>query len=160
VDNPLEADLETLDFNIALKPDYAWSSILYPYPETEIGKLAIRKGFLEADFKGYLVSNKSISSLKFNNSRLQRKLNNLHKLFGIIVQFPVLRGMTDFLISLPLTQFYTFCYFALYGYNVIWKNLSWKSRMKMMKTYIAFYFKYVPTLERKKIPSKNFLGHP
>ena len=40
VPNPVEIDYDTLDFNIKLKPDYAWSSILYPYPGTEIGESA------------------------------------------------------------------------------------------------------------------------
>ena len=147
VDNPLEVDLKSLDFNISLKPEYAWSSILYPYPETDIGKLAIRKGLIQANFDGTQVSNKSQSCLKFKNPQLQRKVINLHKLFGIVVQFPVLRIVTNFLISLPLTYFYTWCYFTFYGYKVAWKNLSWRER----KYYIRFYFKYVSGLEKPKI---------
>lgn len=149
--NPLDVDLETLDFNISLKPDYAWSSILYPYPETDIGKFAIRKGLFGGNLDSIPVSNKIKTYLKFKNPRLQRKIINLHKLFGIIVQFPALRIVTNFLISLPLTYLYTWCYFAFYGYKSVWKNLSWKSRREMAKYYITFYFKYVSTIQKRQI---------
>ena len=104
MDNPLEVDFETLDFNIQIKPFFAWSSILYPYPKTEIGQLAIDKGMFQADYDNTQVSNKTGTSLDFGNEMLKRRLVNLHKLFPIIVQFPVLRPVTMFLISLPLEK--------------------------------------------------------
>ena len=61
IKNPLEVDLETLDFNIKLKPNFAWSSILYPYPGTEIGELATNHGYFDANFEKVNVSNKSKS---------------------------------------------------------------------------------------------------
>lgn len=156
VDNPLEVDLETLDFNIKLRPDFAWSSILYPYPKTEIGQLAMQKGMYDPSFEKFQVSNKAFSPLNFGDSKLKRKLENLHKLFGIIVQFPSLRQLTRFLISLPFTKFYTWLFFALYGYKYVIKNLTWRGFAETFKYYIFFYFKYVTRLEKRKIFSKPF----
>jgi len=150
VDNPLEVDLETLDFNIRLKPDFAWSSILYPYPETELGKLAVQKGMFDANFEKIHVSNKTDSALNFGDPKLKQKIVNLHKLFGIIVQFPFLRPFTEFLISLPLTRFYTWLYFAFYGYKTV-KNSSKRGLFRMAKYYILFYFKYVSRLEKRTV---------
>ena len=149
INNPLEVDLQTLDFNIKLKPDIAWSSILYPYPNTEIGKLAIQKGMFDADFEKIHVSNKTDSALDFGDPKLKLKIINLHKLFGIIVQFPILRTFTNSLISLPFTKFYTWLYFAFYGYKTI-KNSGKKEFFRMIKYYISFYFKYVPQIEKSK----------
>ena len=153
VDNPLKVDLETLDFNIKLKPDYAWSSILYPYPETELGKLAIQKGMFDADFDKIHVSNKTDSALNFGDPKLKQKIVNLHKLFGIIVQFPFLRPFTEFLISLPLTRFYTWLYFAFYGYKTV-KNSNKRELFRMAKYYMLFYFKYVSRIEKNTVFSK------
>ena len=51
VPNPTKIDYDTLDLNIKLKPYFAWSSILYPYPGTEIGSLATKIGFFDNDFE-------------------------------------------------------------------------------------------------------------
>lgn len=162
VDDPLAVDLETLDFNITLRPNYVWSSILYPYPLTEIGRFAISKGLYRPDFDKALVSNKTETCLDFKDSAVKRKIANLHKLFSIIVCFPFLRPLTGFLISFPLTNFYTWLYFGFYGYHFVWKNASWKERRRTLKHYIKFYFRYVPNVERKKVfaDSKAKISYP
>ena len=147
VDNPLEVDLETLDFNITLKPDFAWSSLLYPYPGTELGRLAVHKGMFNSDFENVSVSNKTDSALNFGDEKLKRKIVNLHKLFGIIVQFPFLRSLTSFLIALPLTHFYTWVFFAFYGYKIL-RQSSVIGILKTMRHYMVFYFGYVSRLEK------------
>jgi radical SAM superfamily enzyme YgiQ (UPF0313 family) len=146
VDNPLEVDMETLDFNIKLKPDFGWSSLLYPYPGTELGRLAVHNGMFDSDFDKIHVSNKTDSALDFGDLKLKRKIVNLHKLFGIIVQFPFLRPLTSFLISLPLTRFYTWVFFAFYGYKRL-RESSMRGIIKTIRHHISFYFKYVTQLE-------------
>jgi radical SAM superfamily enzyme YgiQ (UPF0313 family) len=154
VDDPLRVDLQTLDFNIKLKPDFGWSSIFYPYPGTELGQLAINKGMFDADFEKIKVSNKSDSNLNFGDLKLKRKIVNLHKLFGIIVQFPFLRPLTSLLISLPLTRFYTWVFFAFYGYKVL-RQSSKQGIFKAIRHYLPFYVKYVTRLEKSTVFS-NF----
>ena len=111
ISNPTEVDFDTLDFNIKLKPHFGWASILYPYPGTEIGTLATKVGYFDGNFEKTKISNKSATSLTLNNKMEERKINNFHKLFSIIVQFPFLRPYTTTLISLPLTYLYTWIYF-------------------------------------------------
>ncbi|MBF0246275.1 MAG: hypothetical protein HQL31_13590, partial [Planctomycetes bacterium] len=148
VKNPLEVDLKTLDLNIAIRPHYAWSSILYPYPATKIGAYAFEQGYLLPGREKVQVSNKSTSSLDFKDEVLRRKIVNLHKLFGVIVQFPFLRRHTDFLITLPLTRVYTYIFFLLYGYKLVWCNASWKERRANILNYAKFFFSYVSRLEK------------
>ena len=155
IKNPLEVDLETLDFNIKLKPNFAWSSILYPYPGTEIGELATNPGYFDANFEKVNVSNKSKSSMNLGDKKLNRKINNLQKLMGIIVEFPFLRPFTKFLISLPLDYFYMWVFFAFYGYKVTLRQSSFKGIMQNIINYMAFYFKYVSRLEKKVKFSSN-----
>ncbi len=154
VEDPLKLDLETLDFNIKLKPDFALSAILYPYPGTEIGDLAQSAGHFDSSFEKIRISNKSESTMVWGNKKYNRQINNLHKLMGIIVQFPILRPLTNFLISLPLTFFYTWLYFAFYGYKYL-RQSSLKGILKTFTHYIKFYFKYVSRLEKVRVFSKN-----
>ena len=155
IKNPLEVDLETLDFNIKIKPNFAWSSILYPYPGTEIGELATNHGYFDANFEKVNVSNKSKSSMNLGDKKLNRKINNLQKLMGIIVEFPFLRPFTKFLISLPLDYFYMWVFFAFYGYKVTLRQSSFKGIMQNIINYMVFYFKYVSRLEKKVKFSSN-----
>jgi radical SAM superfamily enzyme YgiQ (UPF0313 family) len=147
IPNPVEVDYATLDFNIKLKPYFAWSSILYPYPGTEIGTLAKRIGYFDDDYEKTSISNKTGTNLKYDKME-KRKIDNFHKLFSIIVQFPILRPFTNFLISLPLQYVYTWIYFAFYGYKYL-RQSSLKGILLTFGHYLKFYFKYVSRLEKK-----------
>ena len=148
ISNPTEVDFDTLDFNIKLKPHFGWASILYPYPGTEIGTLATKVGYFDGNFEKTKISNKSATSLNLNNKMEERKINNFHKLFSIIVQFPFLRPYTKTLISLPLSYFYTWIYFAFYGFKYL-QHSSFKGICLTFFHYLKFYFKYVSRLEKK-----------
>ena len=147
IENPVEVDYKTLDLNIKLKPYFAWGSILYPYPGTEIGTLAKRIGYFDGDFEKTSISNKTGTNLKYDKIK-KRKIDNFHKLFSIIVQFPILRPCTNFLISLPFQLLYTWMYFAFYGYKNLMQS-SFKGILLTFGHYIKFYFKYVSRLEKK-----------
>ncbi len=149
VDNPLKEDLKTLDFNISLKPDYAWSSLLYPYPGTELGRIAIEKGLFDLNFEKDCVSNKTGSVLNFGDEKMKTKIVNLHKLFGIIVKYPFLRPATSFLISLPLKGFYTTIMFGFYGCKILSQS-SFRGIIKTLRHYIVFFFTYTSQLKKHK----------
>jgi radical SAM superfamily enzyme YgiQ (UPF0313 family) len=147
VSNATEVDFDTLDFNIKIKPHFGWASILYPYPGTEIGKQAVHTGFFDGNFEKTTISNKSSTNLTLNDKMKERRINNFHKLFSIIVQFPFLRPFTNFLISLPLTYLYTWIYFAFYGFKYLTQS-SFKGIILTFGHYLKFYFKYVSRLEK------------
>ena len=154
IKNPIEVDYDTLDFNIKLKPWFAWSSILYPYPGTEIGTMSQRIGVFDGDFEKTTISNKTGSNLKYKSKMTKRKVDNFHKLFSIIVRFPFLRPFTNFLISLPLQYVYTWIYFAFYGYKFLMHS-SFKGILFSFGHYLKFYFKYVSRLEKKRLLTKQ-----
>ena len=148
VDDPLKVDFDTLDFNIKLKPHVAGCSILYPYPGTEVSHLAKEMGMFDGNHEKVQISNKSSSNMQFGSVKEQRMINNFHKLFPIIVEWPFLRRFTKVLIKLPLQYFYTWIYFAFYGYKYIVQS-SLKGIIKNFIHYMIFYFKYVSRLEKK-----------
>lgn len=122
VPNAYEVDLETLMFNVELQSDWAWSSLLYPYPATPIRTYAQEHGWLPKDHVPVLTSNKRVSVFSFSSPLEKRKIENLHKLFDIFVQYPWLRKHADFLCGLPLNSLYRLIYYIRYGY-------MWKFRM-------------------------------
>jgi hypothetical protein len=158
VDNPLAVDLATLDLNIRLKPHFAWSSLLYPYPTTEIGRLAMVKRQFHGDLDRSPVSNKSRVSLDFGDPRINRKVGNLHKLFGLIVQFPFLRRSAMPLISLPFSRFYLWLYFAFYGYKYVLATTSRRNLRRTLGFYVVFFIKYVSRLEKYRAFSEGPRG--
>lgn len=149
VDDPLTVDLATLDLNLRLKPDFAWSSLLYPYPNTEISRLALEIGMFHGDLERSPVSNKSRSALNFGDPGLARKIDNLHKLFGLIVQYPFLRRVTMLLIALPFRRFYLWLYFGFYGYRYVLAKTPWRNLRRTLRFYAVFFIKYVSRLEQR-----------
>ena len=69
IKNPTKVDYDTLDFNIKLKPYFAWSSILYPYPGTEIGTMSMRMGIFDGDYEKTSISNKTGTNLKITDKK-------------------------------------------------------------------------------------------
>jgi anaerobic magnesium-protoporphyrin IX monomethyl ester cyclase len=116
VEDPFESDLKTLDLNIAMRPAYGGSSILYPFPGSPIEKYVKDRGLM-GDNSDYFETYKRASMLKFDSPMVRRRIENLHKLFGIIVSYPSLRPMARFLSGLPLNKLYYILYYLWYGYQ-------------------------------------------
>jgi radical SAM superfamily enzyme YgiQ (UPF0313 family) len=112
-----EVDLKTLDLNLRIRPDFAWAAVLYPYPGTPISEYAMKQGFLKPEGPVPLDTNKRYTSLNFSPAEKSR-IENLHKLFGVAVNFPWLRRHLDTLTRLPLSALYLFIFYAWYGYCV------------------------------------------
>jgi len=119
VPDAYKVDFETLMFNVELQPDWAWTSILYPYPATEIRTFAQNHGMLPKDHVPLLQTNKRASVFTFSSPLEKRKIENLHKLFDFFVHYPWLRRHADFICSLPFGTLYRLIYYIHYGY--VWK---------------------------------------
>lgn len=140
VDDAYQTDLRTLDLNIAIRPDFGWSSILYPYPGTAIEAYCRESGHLEGE-PGFLETNKRSSVLEFSSPLEKRRIENLHKLFGIIVRFPALRPLVDFLCVLPLSSFYRVIFYLWYGYSLKFNLSTIKSIRKEIPIFARLFFR-------------------
>jgi len=101
----LEKDLETLELDIACKPDYAWVSIFQPYPGTALGKLCQEEGYYDGDFTD--LANNFFESSKLNfSAEYKSQLSNLQRLFAIFVENPDLYklGLLPPMINAPQTE--------------------------------------------------------
>ena len=140
VPDPIKTDLVTLDFNIDLQPSLGHPSILYPYPGSPIETYSREHGYLEGEPE-YMETTKRSSMLKFSSENDKHKIENLHKLFGIIVRFPVLRPYTEFLISLPLTPLYRAIFYLWYGYCFKIKLAKIKRLHKEIPYFTGLFFR-------------------
>jgi len=145
VDEPLQAGIETLDFNLHLKPYIAWSSPLYPYPGTEIKRLSIEKGLLKNEISNLSISPQAATPLIFENQKTKQQLINLSHLFGIIVQSPFLRPFTYQLIALPATRIYLYLFYIFFGFKM-YRPKSITGYIKTMGHYFKFYLNYMKGL--------------
>ena len=136
-----KADIETLDLNIEINPTFAWSSILYPYPGTKVTYYAKKNGFVDKILP-FLETNKRSTIFKYPKKE-KRKIENLHKLFGIIVRFPFLRKYCHFLCALPISGFYTYLFYLWYGYNIKIKIYPFRSYMGEVGRYFRLWLRFV-----------------
>ena len=129
-----------MDLNIELRPSLGRSYILYPYPGSPIEKYARLYGHLKGE-PIYMETNKRSSMLEFGSETKRRKIENIHKLFGVIVRFPWLRPYAEFLVSLPLTFLYRFIWYAWYGYCIKIKLNRIKSYRRELPYFLGLFFR-------------------
>lgn len=98
----LKTEMETLALAVACKPSNAASAAFMPYPQTELGDLAIKDGLCSSD-PDLLSENVFVSStfLKLPDAKYQSRL---HSIFGLAVEFKVIRILLPVLLCLPIEK--------------------------------------------------------
>jgi len=119
----LQHDLETLEFNVKCTPDYAWASLFQPYPCTELGELSRKLGQFDGNINRLDPTFHKRSALELPQ---KREVENLHKLFALLVQFPFLRPLMTVLIKLPNRGPVGLLYRALF---LFWKWYCYKTKI-------------------------------
>jgi radical SAM superfamily enzyme YgiQ (UPF0313 family) len=100
----LESDWDTVRLNIACGVDYAFPSIMQPYPLTEIASIAENMGILDPERCREIESSFGFgmtSPLTFENQTDKRLGENLCRFFSLVVKFPWLTPLVRWLITLP-----------------------------------------------------------
>jgi anaerobic magnesium-protoporphyrin IX monomethyl ester cyclase len=113
----LDGALETLAFNVRLKPQFARCSIATPFPHTRLFDQSVEAGMLASDH-----SSEEYFEDYFQKTVLDHpdgaRLENLHKFFSIVVTFPWLLPVVRWLVRLPPNPLFYRLYlaaFVLYG---------------------------------------------
>lgn len=113
----MEMAFETVDLNIACKADYAGATLYTPFPRTVLGDYCIKEGLFDGNYDDFHINFLEHSILSFRDgSYKKREIENLHKLFGITVEWPWLRKILKPLIRLPLRRIYSPIYRLWNGY--------------------------------------------
>ncbi len=118
----LATDWETLELNIACRPDYANVFLYQPYPKTELGEMALREGYMDGTFDDLSGSVTEGSLIRFADPADKRQIENLQKLLAITVEFPWLKPLVRQLIKLPSNPAFWLIY-------KLWKGYALKFRM-------------------------------
>lgn len=116
--------LETLRMNIKCKPDIGWASLYQPYPKTVLGAKCQEMGLYDGSLDSIKPSffEESILSLKD-----KKKIENLQKLFSLLVEFPFLLPLALVLIRLSPNRSFRRIYKA-------WKEHCYSRRLYRPKS--------------------------
>lgn len=95
----LEADMETLDVIARTRPSNAAVTIFQPYPGTELGKLAMEKGLCKVGPDDIPETYRTVSILDLPEKKRQERLCSL---FGLAVEFRLVRATLPVLLRLPV----------------------------------------------------------
>lgn len=114
VENPLEIDLATLEFNAQLKVDMSWASLFSPTPGTDLSNYSIENEYFSGNFDELYNNTKTGSILKIKN---KNEVMNLQKFFGVCSSHPWLIPIVKQLIKLPPNRIYRYLQFAYYGWR-------------------------------------------
>jgi len=114
----VENALKTYTLNREIGTNFAWCSLLQPYPGTAISKYIKEKGFLKADKReavlkeSYFVS----SSLHLEN---EKEITNLQKLMQIFLQMKVPLFLVRRMIKLPQNPLFRLIFKVSFVYSKI-----------------------------------------
>lgn len=81
----LEDEFDTIRLNIRCKVDHPLVSIMQPYPMFDIEDMTKEMGYAVAAYDDFPVKFNRTSAIEFDN---KREIENLHKLFPILVRYP------------------------------------------------------------------------
>jgi radical SAM superfamily enzyme YgiQ (UPF0313 family) len=81
----LEDEFDTVKLNIECKVDHPLVSLMQPYPEFEINDMTREMGYSIAGYDDFPTKFNRTTSILFDN---KVEIENLHKLFPILVRFP------------------------------------------------------------------------
>jgi len=113
----LQDDIKTLEFNCSVKPDFAFATLLQPYPKTEIANFCRARDLIDGE--------ETIPDSFFDDCVLKieniRKLKRLRQLFALSIEFPPVRWLLPLLIKLPFDPLYSIL-------DKIWKGYCIKQR--------------------------------
>jgi radical SAM superfamily enzyme YgiQ (UPF0313 family) len=132
----LSMALQTYDLNRRIRPDFAWCSLLNPYPGTEIHQICEDLGYLEKH-PDYADGNYSY----FTDSTLdlpdKEALFNLQKLLYVALVLRMPEGLLRVLVRLPLTPLYR----LLYCLGMVW-GLSRINKGSLLSTVKLSLFQF------------------
>jgi len=112
-----EQALQTLALNQECRPAFAWSALFMPFPRTELTEYAVAHNFFDGDPDAVFHTFHEDSVLRFASPREKRMFSNLHKLFGVMVEWPFLGRFARALCKMPPNPLYKLIFMLWYGYT-------------------------------------------
>ena len=118
-DETLDNAFETLELNAKIKTTFPWCSIFQPYPGTELGRYAIERGYIGANFDCDDIQPYFFMTSVMHNKKDINKIINLQKLFVLGVKFPFTIPLIKKLVKLPPNFMYSLIFLFGYAYTYL-----------------------------------------
>lgn len=133
----LEDDLDTLRLNYEIQPDFAFATLMQPYPRTKICEFSKEQGLLgdEAYIPDSFFDD-CILKLPYNDRR-----KRLRQLFAISIEFKPMRFMLKILIRLPFDFLYGFLDKLWKGYCIKQREFPYKLSFREYASSMLTYFR-------------------
>jgi anaerobic magnesium-protoporphyrin IX monomethyl ester cyclase len=139
----VENVFETINLNIEAKISFSYTCVYQPYPNTELGKYSIKKGFFDGNYNQIPLSfHMSESVIQTNDIK---KILRLSCFFSFCISFPFFIPIVKQLIKIPLYGFYKIFYLLYKAYInfILLRELTLKeilrdtiaTRSSLKKTY-------------------------
>ncbi|HOX37995.1 MAG TPA: radical SAM protein [Candidatus Brocadiia bacterium] len=133
--------LETARLNADARPSYAAGYLYTPLPGTSMAEFAVEQRYFDGDFdKVGFAGFYGSSVLRYDDPMEKRRLENLQKLLGISVAFPVLIKALPFLTGLPLSPIYGFIHLLWWGLVVRFRVRSCPVQIRLLPQMIFRFF--------------------
>ena len=129
----LDQAFETVTLNQQCKVDYAWVALFQPYPRTALGDRCVEHGLFGGDYEKLDYTLHGSSPLRYDDPREKAKMENLHRIFALLVQFPLLGAAARVLIALPKNGFFSLLYKLWFGYAL--KNRVYPCKISLREAF-------------------------
>lgn len=94
----LDDALDTIELNIKMKTDFLFSTLLMPFPETELSDYCIENGFLTQDFNFEDLPESFLTTSVLSIPE-KEKIENVQKIAHLLVRFPIIYRPMRFIIK-------------------------------------------------------------
>ncbi len=135
----LSMAFETYELNRKIRPDFAWCSLLNPYPGTDLHNYCLKNNFITAttgfDKTGYSYFTDAPLDLAE-----KREMLNLQKLMNIAVQLNLPTRVLRFLVRLPFLRLYR----LIFGAGMTWglSRINKNSLIPIVHLSILYFSRY------------------
>ena len=100
---------ETVQLNIACRPDNPTAQFFMPYPKMELTETAIEKGYFRRELFSCIPKNTWKFTPLLFEKKTRRFINRTQKIFALIVRYPSLQRYARFFLMLPDPFLYITC---------------------------------------------------
>ena len=135
----LEQDLETLALNIRCRPDFAFATLMQPYPGTRINEFCRERGLLDESVSESLPDSFFDGSIIRISDPVGR--NRLRKLFALSVEFPLVRRLLPRLLRLRLDPLYDLADKIWKGYCIKQREFPYRLSLREYAAGVASFFR-------------------
>ncbi len=144
--------LETLRLNQEIRPDYAWASLMQPYPETRLYEIAIAEGAFQAEDLDR-VRQSYFQELEMRIPHRQ-EIQNLQKVFHLAVKFPRLERLFLWLSRTNRTGMLYLMFLGSHAWYVLFvKKMPPGFALHMLVNAKELWRRHKSSLYRRELPN-------